>query len=1249
MSHTKFYPITLVFVGLLFFARNATAAPPDRVTRPVDARQTRPVSGNFHRSAQAQFDRGAVDPDMRMDYMMLMVKPSAGQQSELDGLLTSQQNPSSPLFHRWLTPEEFGGRFGLSPSDHSKVVAWLATEGFTVNESARGRNWIAFSGTASQVVKSLHTSIHRFQVDGRMHFANLQEPSVPEALTGVIAGFLGLDDFSLESFARPVPPEYNSGPSHYLAPEDFATIYNVTPLYRAGLDGAGQSIAIVGQSGVLLSDIRAFRTRYNLPANDPKMLLYSSTDPGINGAQIEGNLDLEWAGAIAPKATIYYIYGPSAISATVSAINLNLAPIISISYGTCEVNASLSFYRSITQQANAQGITILSASGDSGAAGCDLQGLAAFATHGRLVSFPAVMPEVTAVGGTQFVEGNGTYWGTANAPNFGSALSYIPEAAWNESGTIGLLSGGGGASQLYSRPAWQTGFGVPSDNARYVPDISLSAALHDAYVVTFQGANVAVGGTSASAPSMAGVIALLNQYQVTNGFQKQPGLGNINPQLYRLAQSVPAAFHDIAEGNNIVACAQGTPDCLTGSFGYAAAPAYDLATGLGSVDANILVTQWNTQTNAASVALSVNAARATLNDTIQATASVAAVSGGSPTGEVNFSISGIALGAVPLTAGPNGQSTASVTFPLYLLGVGTFTLSAQYSGDAAFSSGGATRNIQVTVPTGIAAIVLSGPNTVWPSPPDAQGLAWQTTLSLREAAGVAAMITGFTIDGQAQSLAQYFPFPEIPASSTINTTVIFRNLAAPLIHTFGFTGVDAGGQTWSRQLAVNYFPLPTYNYFNLSATPLVVARNPAADPACQWSVQLNVDEMTGYQSTVTGLFAGGVNRSADIPAIFGTSRLTGYSALEGVLCFSGITPPATNYVEVDLSNGVAQEVLIAFTGAPANPVKLSAAPARVSLVAAGASLTAQAQLAVAISDKTQSWTASIFPSNRTTAWLGASQLSGVGPAQITLTASGAGFEPGVYGATLVIQSANTTPQSVNVPVMFVLSASSFTVVTGVASAATYQAAFSPGMLVSVFGTNLANTTQTAAGNPLPYSTAGVSATVNGVGAPVTSVSPNQINLQIPYEVGAGPAVLGIDKNGEIAGFPIQIAPAAPGIFADAGGNLLPNAAVPPGGVATLYLTGAGEVSPAFKTGYAPTATTAPANLPKPRLPISVTVGGVPAFLQFLGLAPNLIGTTQVNFLVPATLAPGPQPIVVTIGGASSPPVNMTIGAVAPPQ
>jgi uncharacterized protein (TIGR03437 family) len=473
----------------------------------------------------------------------------------------------------------------------------------------------------------------------------------------------------------------------------------------------------------------------------------------------------------------------------------------------------------------------------------------------------------------------------------------------------------------------------------------------------------------------------------------------------------------------------------------------------------------------------------------------------------------------------------------------------------------------------------------------------------------------------------------------MSATIVFRNLATPVTRTFGFTGVDAGGHTWSRQIAVNYLALPPDSGPVVSATPLIVAQNPAADPSCQWSVQLNIDEAGGNAGLVeSGLMVGGVDWSSRIPAIFGTERLASWNGLLGTLCLGDIVPPATETIQIETS-GLTQEVVVSLAGPAANPTRLSTAPASVAMVAASASQPAQATLALNLADTTAPWTLSVFPANRTTAWLGVSQFSGTGPAQLDLTASGAGFKPGAYRATLVIQSASAVPQSIAVPIMFVLGGNTSGVsIDGVANPATYSTAASPGMVVAIFGTGLASATSTASGTPLPYSLGGVSAAVNGIAAPLAYVSPTQVDIQIPYEVGAGPAVLGIDNNGEIAGFQFQISASAPGIFADAAGYLVSTPAVPAGGTATLLLAGAGEVSNLMRTAYSPSSATSNS----PLLPLSVTVGGEPVFLQTVGLAPLQFGVTQVKFTLPASVPAGVQPVVVTVGGVSSPPVNVTV-------
>ena len=358
-----------------------------------------------------------------------------------------------------------------------------------------------------------------------------------------------------------------------------------------------------------MGDIDLFRNAYNLPPNDPQLVLVGS-DPGVvttpgNNFEEEADLDLEWAGAVARNARIIYVYSTNVLTISVPyAINQNLAPIITYSFDECEhaLKASTeASTRTLAQQANAQGITWLVSSGDSGAAGCDAHTdpTHTSATQGLAVSFPASLPEVTGVGGTEFNEGTGVYWSASNSTNLDSALSYIPEIAWNATGLSGLRSSGGGLSILYPKPAWQTGPGVPSSNQRAVPDISLASWATEGYRVVSEGQTAIYGGTSAATPSFAGILALVNQYQLAHGLQNQSGQGNINPNLYSLAQNTANVFHDITIGNNIVPCViASTADCLTGTLGYTAGPGYDLVTGLGSVDgynlALNLTAQWST-------------------------------------------------------------------------------------------------------------------------------------------------------------------------------------------------------------------------------------------------------------------------------------------------------------------------------------------------------------------------------------------------------------------------------------------------------------------------------------------------------------------------------------------------------------------------------------------------------------------------------------------------------------------------------
>ena len=287
------------------------------------------------------------------------------------------------------------------------------------------------------------------------------------------------------------------------------------------------------------------------------------------------------------------------------AISTRLAPVLSYSFGYgCELYnlVSLTDWRAVVQQANAEGITMLVASGDLGAAGCEFldNPYPVIAQSGLGVSEPASIPEVTAMGGSEFNEGGGAYWNSD-----GSAIGYIPEQAWNDTAFAGIfLATGGGTSIYFAQPSWQAGPGVPNDGARHLPDLSFTASnVHDPVSIYTGGAAAVVGGTSCSAPMMAGVLALLNQYLA----QKQPGLGNINPTLYRMAQTTSGVFHDIVDGDNKVPCADGSPDCAGGSLGWAAGSGYDSATGLGSLDVFNFVQQWSSAAPLnASVVASIN-------------------------------------------------------------------------------------------------------------------------------------------------------------------------------------------------------------------------------------------------------------------------------------------------------------------------------------------------------------------------------------------------------------------------------------------------------------------------------------------------------------------------------------------------------------------------------------------------------------------------------------------------------------------
>ena len=734
------------------------AAQRNRITGRIDSSQAVALPGHLNPNARPEFDQGPVDDAFPLNDLALALKPSDAQQADLTALLAAQQDPASPDYHNWLAPEQFADRFGASPSDIGQIAAWLESQGFVVHGVAPSRNWIAFAGSAGLARQAFGVEIHRYQVDGQSHFANASEPSAPAALAGIVAGIRGLDDFLPRSPRPQLRPAYTSASGrHYLAPDDAATIYNLKSLYQNGYDGSGQRLVVAGQSAIDLSDVQTFRTMFNLPKNDPQIVLIpGSKDPGIvSGDVVEADLDVEWAGAVAKNASLTYVYSRNVFDAVQYAVAQNLAPVIGLSYGTCETGAqsTATLLRLVAQQANAQGITWIASSGDSGAFGCE-SSTAATAVQGTAVTLPASIPEVTAAGGTSFNEGSGTYWGASNNASLGSALSYIPETSWNDTAAANLLeASGGGPSVIYAKPSWQTGTGVPNDGARDIPDVAMPAGVyHDGAIVCTGGscanglssATTVVGGTSLSAQLFAGVAALINHYQVGTGAAKA-GLANMNPTLYALAGKYGDAFHDVVSGDNIEPCRVGSHGCASGSFGYQAGAGYDLVTGLGSVDAYTLAVEWNLIAAAPVALASVTVSSATLAGGGSATVTVE-LTGPAPSGGATVTLSSgnatvfHAPASIVVAA---GQTSASVKVQAAQVTASTsVTVTATYNGASKTASvtvtpvvlpsltavavtpssvaGGAIAVLAITLsgpaPSGGASVSLSSGNTAFPVP-----------------------------------------------------------------------------------------------------------------------------------------------------------------------------------------------------------------------------------------------------------------------------------------------------------------------------------------------------------------------------------------------------------------------------------------------------------------------------------------------------------------------------------------------------
>ena len=890
------------------------AAQSDRITGTIDSTQKIAVKGNVHGLAQDRFDLGRTDSNMMLHGVTLAFRLTTEQQADLNNLLAQQQDRNSPNYHQWLTPAQFADRFGMTQNDIARVINWLASQGFSVTSVANSRNQVSFDGTVGQIEAAFGTEIHDYLVDGEIHFANATSPSVPAALATSLLSVGHLHNFNPRPHANirkvtadgadPYFTSHISG-GHFLAPGDFATIYDIQQLYINGIDGTGQKIALTGQSSINLSDVAHFRSAAGLAANVPTLLLVpgKGTSTRCAGDEGESDLDVEWSGAVAKNAGITLVYVGLASGDTCStrqfgafdalqyAIDQNIAPIISNSYGNCESAVGQSFAQTMQgwiQQANAQGQTVISSSGDSGAADCDFQ--VKTATQGIAVDVPAAIPEVTGMGGTEFngdaaaIVTNGdasptSFWGrtTGGTDTISSALSYIPEMAWNDTTNPGntkglILATGGGASTLFAKPTWQVGTGVPTDTKRHVPDLALNASpLHDPYLFCSEdgtnGTIVAsctsgfrdsstfldvVGGTSAGAPTFAGILALLNQNLGASG------LGNVNPSLYSLAASNPSAFRDVPSGsNNIVPCTSGTPDCPATSpfqFGFNTGTGYDQVTGLGSVDVNVLFTAWAASRTASSITIS------TTSTTVNSGASVtfkATVTPATGVGTVSFSSlnngNSVALGSVSLNTPYPPSTTGTASFTTTALPAGSNSVTATYEGDAKDNLSTSSPAIVTVADFTITAGTLT-PASV------SAGQSSSTTLTLAPVNGSTQTIN-FTnsfssnTGGSSGSCTAGLPTGALctfnPTSVTLDgvnsKTVVLTVTTAPNMAlgpaSITVTGTASGAGGTSHSAPVNLTVTATAQNFTLASSNGATFAVPVGGTA---SVQLAVSSTTGF-------------------------------------------------------------------------------------------------------------------------------------------------------------------------------------------------------------------------------------------------------------------------------------------------------------------------------------------------------------------------------------------------------------------
>jgi subtilase family serine protease len=914
-----------------------------------------PLSGNVHRFARAQFDAGEAPSTLRPKGLDIVFTKTPEQEQALKQLLAAQQDPKSPQYHKWLTPAQYGQRFGASDATLAAVTNWLKSSGFSVGQVPAGRGHLPFFGNKMQVEGALHTQIHLFAIANEQHYANVSAPSVPAALASAIAAIRGLNDFHPRPGVHPpkagprgalplvgqanarsfdAPDTFYSGSNQwpgYVGPTDFAIMYNLQPAYSQGFTGAGVTIAIAAQSDVDPSVLATFWSAFGvsgpsfgLPAQQfTSVAVSASSDPGQtnDGNEDEAYLDTEILGALAPGAHLILVRDQDAGNAAWYAIDQNLGAILNISFGQCESAqaSNNAVVESMYQQAVTEGITITVSSDDAGVVGCvaqsDLGTTNDVNSNGFAVNGLASTPYNLAVGGTDFndLTTSGQYWSTVNqSRTLASALSHIPEMVWNDSCAnpvfaaaygapdtitfcntamiqnqsnpfIDISGGGSGVSNCtttntngdctggYAQPSWQQGvLGITNFGGRAIPDVSLIATLwlmcsydttpcDPTQAPTFQsgtGTIKVLEGTSAAAPSMAAIVALIDQAQISSSVP-DGRQGLLNPTLYSLAaieygsattaaacdasQGVitnPACvFYDVTAGSSAQPCkvssytSNPTIESFSSTCGtesgdktgimeingvqsYAAGAGFDVASGLGSINASALIASFVSSPAPSGLRASLSGQTATLTWTADSSAASYNVYQGTAPGSVSSSA---------VQANITGTSTT----------VSGLQFGQQYVfALAAVSSSGVisprSNSVDVTtVPAAPSAVSVAAPGTTAGS----LNLGWNASTG----ATSYSLFQGTTSGGEGTTAVQ---------SGLSGTTTSLTNLTPGKQYFFTVVAVDAGGSS---------APSPEATGTTIASPPTGFAAGAGnASVSLTWAASSGATSYNVYEGTTSG-------------------------------------------------------------------------------------------------------------------------------------------------------------------------------------------------------------------------------------------------------------------------------------------------------------------------------------------------------------------------------------------------------------